>query len=506
VFIDPPTAESVDDALAQGGSVTIMRRWSKYKLRKMMIDRELDTTQARKLLKDFATKQQAGDVDKGKEMTEAAGIKYASKGMHAVIYETWASLKIDKDERRLCRIYFGGEQLVIGCRRNPNWNDRCPVLSVPVEKQQGSAKGLSKLQAVAQMQYGANDSINEAMDSAAFALMPIVMTDPLKNPRVGSMILNLAAIWETNPNDTKFAQFPELWKQGFEMVAGYKQEIFQSLSVTPAMMPQSTSGKRRMNQAEAAQEAQVDILSTADAVTVLEEGILTPVLNWFVELDHQHRDKELTIRAYGDFGLNVNMEEVPPIQMAHRYEFRWYGVEQARNQAQLQQQISTMNVIRGIPPQQMPGHEVNLVPIISQLVENAFGVRMAPQIFTSLKAKFSVDPKLENEYLTQGLGMLVHPMDDDQEHMKVHQQLMQQPDPTGDIRQHVTMHMMQMQAKAAQAQQAQGGQQGMPGGDSPGVAGQPRPGAQPQAPRGGQNPPGAIHKDRMRDPRAAPRR
>ena len=33
------------------------------------------------------------------------------------------------------------------------------------------------------------------------------LTDPAKNPRVGSMVLNLASIWETDPKSTQFAQF-----------------------------------------------------------------------------------------------------------------------------------------------------------------------------------------------------------------------------------------------------------------------------------------------------------
>lgn len=506
VFIDPPTADSVQDALAQGGSITVLRRWSKSKLRKMLLNDELDKSGARALLKDFGKKHQAGDVDKPKEMVEAAGVKTAGTNKHALVYETWTNLTID-GERRLCRVYFGGEDTIVGCRRNPYWCDRCPVLSVPVEKVQGSARGVSKLKACVDMQYGANDAINEAMDSAAYALMPIIMTDPQKNPRVGSMILNLAAIWETNPNDTKFAQFPELWKQGFEIVSGYRTEIFQTLSVTPAMMPQSSSGKRRMNQAEAAQEAQVDILSTADSVTTMEEGILSPVMNWFVELDHQFREKALTVRQYGELGLSINMESIPPIQMDKRYEFRWYGVEQARSQAQTQQQIAAMNVVRGIPPEQMPGYRINLVPIISQLVENTFGVRLAPQIFENLQAKMAMPPELENDYLSQGLDLHVSPMDDDAKHMQAHQQLMQQGASNPAVRMHVLRHVMQMQQKqGAQQAQQQGGSPGVPGGGPPGVPGTPRPGAQPGQPRGGQRPPGAVHQDRMQDNQIMPRR
>ena len=78
-------------------------------------------------------------------------------------------------------------------------------------------------------------------------------------------------------------------------------------------------------------------------------------------------------------------------------------------------------------------------------------------------------------------------------------------DTTGFVHQHIMEHLAQMKAKA-QAMQGpppQQGAQGVPGGAGPGVAGTPRPGAQPGLPRP-QQPPGAIHKDQM--PLSMPRR
>src|SRR5262249_59732041 len=115
------------------------------------------------------------------------------------------------------------------------------------------------------------------------------------------------------------------------------------------------------------EEKKIDILTTADVVTVLEEGVLTPMLNLSLELDHQYRDREITVRQFGQMGLQAAMEEIPPVQMDKRYQFRWFGVEQARSAQQIQQQIAGMNVMRGIPPQQLSGYEVNLVPVITQL-------------------------------------------------------------------------------------------------------------------------------------------
>jgi hypothetical protein len=374
-----------------------------------------------------------------------------------------------------------------------------------VEKLQGVFKGNSKVGIVADMQYMANDATNEAMDSAAYAMMPIVMTDPEKNPRIGSMILSLAAIWETNPNDTQFAQFPELWRQGFEIVANAKAEIFQSLGVNPAQITQG-AGNKKKNQAEIAAEQQVDILSTADVVTVIENAILTPMLNRMITMDHQFREDDITVRQYGELGMRAQMQKIEPVQFDNHYQFRWFGVEAARSQQQVQQQIAGLNILRGIPPQQYQGYKLDLVPVIQQLVENTFGPRLAPLVFKDMKGELSVSPSLENELLTSGIDLPVHPMDDFNDHMKHHVQALKAGDPHGSIRIHMLLHQQQQQAmQAAQAAAAQPQQGGPPGG-APGAPGPPRMGAQPAPSRPAQGPPGMISPDSMSDPGMMPRK
>jgi hypothetical protein len=519
VLVLPETANSIEDAIyEQGGSVTVIRRWSKSKIKKMIADEEIEEEAGEKLLGMFTDNDGPMREDKPKKMIDAAGIQTQNGTKYALIYETYTLLTYN-DERRLYKAFFGAPQLIVGCKRNPYWSDRCPILSVPVEKVQGSFKGISKLKPCADMQYAANDAVNEGMDSAAYSMLPIIMTDPLKNPRIGTMVLNLAAIWETNPNDTQFAQFPELWKSAFEVVGACEQKINQTLSVSPAVMPQSTSTAQRRNQAELAQEAQVDILSTADAVTVVEEGVLTPLLQWFVELDHQFRDKPMTVREYGEMGVILNMQEIKPVQMNKRFEFRWFGVESARNAQQVQQQIATMNVLRGIPPEQYEGYKLNMRPIMAQMVDNAFGSRMAPEIFQNMRSQLSNEPQLENTMLLDGFDLPVHPLDEDAQHLQAHAQIMQNGDPTGMIRVHMAKHIAQLsqktqqQAMMQQQQQMQQGMPGVPGGagpggpqPAPGVAGSPRIGAQPQMPTGGQGPPGMIHHDQLNGAGIAPRR
>jgi hypothetical protein len=358
--------------------------------------------------------------------------------------------------------------------------------------------------------------------------MPVVMTDPEKNPRIGSMVLALSAIWETSPNDTSFAEFPQLWEPALKIVSAAAAQIATTLSVSPAAITQQANDKN-LSQAEISNEQQVDILTTADAVTVLEEGILTPLLMQFAELDHQNRDDALIVRQYGEMGIRATMEVIPPLQMDRLYQFRWFGVEAAQNAQQVQQQIAMTNVLRGIPPQSYPGYQLDLVPVIAQLVENTFGPRLAPLLFKDMKSQLSLPAQFENQLLVEGIDLAVHPMDNDVEHMQTHFPMLQTGDPTGALRVHLERHKLSMEQKMQAAMQAGGmapptgipqgdtmvgglqGEPGIPGGamggqPQPGVAGTPRIGAQPGGPRpNGQGPPGMIHQDQLQSAGKMPR-
>src|SRR5204862_439624 len=134
------------------------------------------------------------------------------------------------------------------------------------------AKGKAPADPVLDLQVLANDVINEAADSAHFSALPIIMTDPEKNPQIDSLVFGLGAIWKTDPQSTQFAKFPEMWKDGLERAMAIRGQIFQTLGVNPAMIQAMTGGKNKRNQAEVAQEQQVDILTTAAAVKVVERS------------------------------------------------------------------------------------------------------------------------------------------------------------------------------------------------------------------------------------------
>jgi hypothetical protein len=312
-------------------------------------------------------------------------------------------------------------------------------------------------------------------------------------------VLNVAAVWETDPRTTQFAKFPALWQDAFTIINAVKEQIFQTLGINPAMMPQQTMAPgKKPNQAMIANEQQVDILTTADSVTVLEEEILTPALQWMVWMDHQFRDKDILVPTFGRVGVKMEMDAVPPIQMGRRFEFRWFGVEASRSMQQMQMQMAGLNVIKGIPPQSYQGYRLNMAPLISHWVDNIFGPRLGGEIFTDMKAELTIEAEFENSMLAQGLSVIVHPLDDDAAHLKEHMKALQE---NGDdyykvFAAHMMMHQQQMQQKQSaqlmQQMQAQGGGQQPPQGGGKG----PRQGAVSKGPRQ-QGPAGMISEDSL---------
>jgi hypothetical protein len=189
-------------------SVTIIRRWGKAKIKQMIRDGAIRKDEGEDPIERMAKKGPPEVVNQAKTLYDAAGIKGEGK-KHALVHETFCMLDV-KDESLLCQAFYGGEQRILGCRRNPLWSDKVPLLSCPVEKVGGLFKGRSKVSDCCDLQYAANEAINEAWDSAGYSLLPIVMTDPEKNPRTGSMIMSMAAVWETSPKDTQVVNFPAL--------------------------------------------------------------------------------------------------------------------------------------------------------------------------------------------------------------------------------------------------------------------------------------------------------
>jgi hypothetical protein len=333
--------------------------------------------------------------------------------------------------------------------------------------------------------------------------MPIVMTDPLKNPQYSSMVMAMAAVWSTNPNDTKVVEFPPLYQHALTIKGAIKAQIMESMEVNETMLGKAPAGRKNA-QAVAAQSSEA-LATIGDVVKRFEFGIMNKIMEWFYDLDLQFRDEELAVLIDGEHGVQSIIEKIPPQQVGHRYWFKWLGADKAMGAQNNQQLISWMNVLRGLPPNVLNGRKLDLGPMIDFLNEAICGPTMAQNVLIDERHKISVPAEMENEFMVNNIPAFVCTLDNDIEHIQEHQRGAQiTGDPTGKFRQHIMEHMAAIQAK--QQQQQPKGMPGIPGGGGqPGVAGTPKPGAVPAGPRAGQNPAGSIHADSMQDPQAGMR-
>ncbi|MFT4068940.1 hypothetical protein [Paraburkholderia sp.] len=433
-----------------------------------------------------------------KKRTGDAGIRTEGTYKYALIFEVHTDLDLGNG-REPCFVYFAGQDEILGIIRNPFWSGKRPVLSAPIERIQGSAFGISKVEPVKFLQWNLNDYWNMGQDSAQYSLLPITMVDPLSTPNYQSMVMGLAAVWLTDPNKTKFANFPAIYKDAVMLCQAIKQEINESMDVNDAMLGKAPTGRK--NQAQMAALTAAQESNIIDNAKRYEDVMLNPLLEWMFELDRQFRTEDLTVEVLGEVGARANLQVIPPQAFGERYFFRWCGTSYQQNMQRMQQMIATMNVLRGIPPQQLDGRRLNIGPILENLVEQVFGPEVAPRILIDERNLFHVDPDDENLMMHNGLAAEVHQADDDRRHIQSHLAAAQMTgDPAGLFRAHIQQHQQAMQAKLQASMPKPQGQPGVPGGGAaPGVAGTPRPGAQPGLPRP-QGPAGMIHQDQIASP------
>lgn len=253
-------------------------------------------------------------------------------------------------------------------------------------------------------------------------------------------------------------------------------------------------------------EQQVDMLTTAEGVDTAD-AMLTEMVERVVDLDHQFRDREVTVRRFGELGVEAEMIDVSPMQNRTHYNFQWVGAVQMRmNVAMTQNGSAFINILRGMQDQlQKSGLELNLGGLLEYQASSIFGPTIARGLLRDLRHELGVDPEVENELMADGHGVPINMFDNDQLHLQSHQRAMQQQgDPHGTLRVHIQWHLKSRQQKMLAQQQSMmqaGAMPGVPGqpqgrrppqgGGPPRIAG-PQQGAVPAQPRQMKAPPGRI--------------
>jgi hypothetical protein len=498
----PPTCNNLQKAKA----VALKLRMSPDSVRQL-VDEDVFILPENSEIDEFCYPDKARDKrPPPKTHTKDAGIKTEGTDKHALIYWVLTKLDFGGEHKEEAYVYFAGPTEIVGIIKNPLWSGKRPIISEPVERVKGSFFGRSKIEPVKFIQWNLVDFWNMGQDSAMYSLLPVFAVDPLNNPAWAQMTIGLGAMWPVNPEGIKTIDFPQLWKESAQICDMMKRQIWESMDVNEMMMGKMPAGRKNNQLMGAMQQEQSTNIT--DHASRYEDVVLNPLVEMLFEFDQQFRTAEVMIEARGEIGVKAKLETIPVQQWGERYFFRWTGTEFMMGMQRMQQQISWMNVLKGIPPQQLGGKTLDVTPILEAGTENIFGPEMAPRILVDQRNQFTVDADMENEMLFNGFRVGVHEADDDPKHLQSHMRAAaMSQDPQGLFKEHMLMHMGQLQKKremTMQQQQAKG-QPGGPGGGPgtpapPGVAGAPRPGAMPGQPRPAQNPPGAVQQDQMADP------
>ena len=388
IVVIPPTCNNIERA----DLVCVKLRMSKDKIEKL-VDSGVFVIPKDGELKDWMADKKGEEKQvPEKKRTQDAGIKTEGTLKYALIYEITARMEFEKGKKSLAYVYFAGENEIVGIIKAPQWGQRRPVISAPVDRMSGSFNGISKVEAVKWMQWNLNDFWNMGQDSAMYSMLPIVFTDPAKNPNYAMMVFGLAAVWPVDPNSTKFASFPQLWKDAMTMCSAMKQQIFESLDVNDMMMGKMPQGRKNAGAVGAQQQEQS--IPVIDHAERFEEEMLNPLMERFFEYDCQFRDEELAVVTMGEIGQKAMMLQIPPQQWGNRYAFQWCGTDFVMNMQRMQQQIATMNVLRGIPPQQLGGRRLDVAPILEVLTQNVFGNDLSGRILVDDRMKYTDFPHI----------------------------------------------------------------------------------------------------------------
>jgi hypothetical protein len=434
-----------------------------------------------------------------KKQANDAGVKTQGTDEHAVIYWVMTKLDFGGEHKEEAYIYFAGPSVIVGIIKNPLWSGKRPLISEPVDRIKGSFFGKSKIEPVKYIQWNLTDFWNMSQDSAMYGMLPVFSIDPLNNPMWQSMVIGLGAIWPIAPSGVKPIEFPQIWKESAQLCDLMKRQIWESMDVNEMMMGKMPQGRKNNQLMGAMQQEQSTNIT--DHATRYEDVVLNPLCEMLFEFDQQFRTAEVMIESRGEIGVKAKLETIPVQQWGERYFFRWTGTEFMMGMQRMQQQIATMNVLKGVPPQMLNGRTFDATPILEALVENVFGPEMGPRILIDKRNQYKIDPEVENEMLHNGFHVQVHEADDDPGHLQSHMRAAAlNGDPIAVYKEHMMLHMQQMQKKREMAMPQ--GAPGSPGGGQgaappQGAAGAPRPGAQPAPGRPAQQPPGAVGADQM---------
>lgn len=456
-YVYPETAQNMEDALLCFDEMYVQ----KHVLEKMT------DSQGKKLYVNLSQVPSMPQENSTLNWVDSVRLTIANFGSASsflpdgvLIHEAWCDFNIKGNEWVPCVITIANMSTPIAIRRNPYWHQMKPYLMGRyLDAPGGELYGHSLPERISSLGYMMNDLGNQSMDSLNYSLNPITVIDPALAGDVTSFKLQPGARWFGSPQGIDFKNFPDVSQSGFAAMAQVRQMIQQFSDTAPQIAPQLSGKVRSATQTAAVQNEMTEALR--NMVRNDEYSVMEPMAFMTHQLLRQFQTDEYQIVTQGPERGQWILKPIRPAILQKDVVFFWKGSSAAiKSSVRNQQLLNSFNLATQMEAL-LPG-KIDLPKLYREVMYEAFSLKDL-DIFKEDQEKRTVAPEIENLALSEGEEVEVHLGDNDDFHMRSHDEAMgalEGDDKTGAAilayLRHNEMHKIQKQAKdALRAQQAQ---------------------------------------------------
>ena len=398
---------------------------------------------------------------------------------YVFLTEVWTEWAFDGKEKVPARAVIANDGTLLLLKKNQFWFQGHPYLAEKYIQRPGKMfYGFSLPDKLRSQQYQINDVTNQSMDSLTYALNPVTVVDPGLMGDVGSMKHTPGARWFGSIEGVKMMAYPDLTPSGLRSIQEIRGQFAQFSDTQPGVAPQL------MGKARSATQASIINQNVTQRQRMLAKREETTVLGPMCRMTHsflkQYMDQDWQIKYQGALDADWIVEAVTPSDIWGEAEWVWLGASAAEKTAVRSQQLLAFQQQALQAATIMGPGEIDLPGLLKKIAREALDLKDMDDLFKSLREKKTVDPEIENTALLMGRDVYINYGDDDDFHMEVVQELIDDKSLSDEIRlkaiEHKRAHEEQKLAKEqleemksrinAQAQamqtmnQAGGGQQG----------------------------------------------
>ena len=310
-------------------------------------------------------------------------------------------------------------------------------------------------------QYELNTKAEQGMDSATLALNPIAIVDPGLAGSANDFNIEPGAVWWANPAGVKMASMPDVTPVAYAAIQQLRSQIQDYSDRSPALPPQLLGKSRTATQSEIV----FDTMGVDNWLFQLqnENLILTPMLEQWEAITDQNMSDKMTVMILGRRAGDFKRTLLSRGNLLGKYAYNWKGASAAANkQVVSRQMLDALKVITTMPPQMLQGLNFNGGEFLKVMWTDMWNLPDADKILGIPEEMASQDAECENDAIKMGLEIEVQPMDDDQEHMGIHDKFLpslKSPVLKKLLMAHILEHKKSAEAKVKQQQLQQQQQQ-----------------------------------------------